>query len=168
MVRRLFLHALIVSSSSFLLAIEREVAYTLQVADDTSQIVEILRSAHRALMQVVLVNVTTIIAERVGNVEGEIVASLLCCHTQELTILGLAQMLIKIHVECITTREVLNKATTMKAELFNDICIRIFHHVEVRIVAFTRHELAVFAIPTGVLYAYILGRNHFAVEHQVL
>ena len=31
-----------------------------------------------------------------------------------------------------------------------------------------RHRIAVFAVPLGVLHPHVFGRNHFAVEHQLL
>ena len=67
----------------------REVAYALQIADDTCHIVDILAAAMRTLLQVTLVDMTTIVADGVGDIEREVVASLLRRNAQKLTILSL-------------------------------------------------------------------------------
>ena len=82
-----------------LLASQREVADALQITDDAGHVVNILRAAHRALVQVALVDVTAVVAERVGNVEREVVASLLGSHAQQLAVLRLREVLLQVHVQ---------------------------------------------------------------------
>ena len=50
----------------------REVADTLQVADDTGHVVNVLGVAVRTLLEVALVNGTTLVTYRIRNIEGEI------------------------------------------------------------------------------------------------
>ena len=56
----------------------------------------------------------------------------------------------------------------MQTEFFDDVRIRIFHNVEIAVVAVARHEVAGLAIPARVLHAHILSRNHLAVEEHIL
>ena len=62
----------IVAAVLFLLAWLREVAHSLQVADDTSHIVDILRVAVGTLLEIAFVDMSALITDGVGNVESEI------------------------------------------------------------------------------------------------
>ena len=65
----------IVSAMCFLLSALREVADTLQVADDAGHIVHILAVADGTLFQIPLVDVAAVVTDGVGYIEGEIVAT---------------------------------------------------------------------------------------------
>ena len=62
------------AAGRLLLPVEREVRHTLQIADDTRQIVHILAVAVRTLLQIALVNVPAVLAERIRNVERKVIA----------------------------------------------------------------------------------------------
>ena len=79
----------VVASCCFLLTGHREVAYTLHVTDDSCQVVDVLAMTFRALSQIVLADVAALVADRVWNVECEIVASFLSRYTKELCVLSL-------------------------------------------------------------------------------
>ena len=77
-------------------------------------------------------------------------------------------MLFEVAVEGGAAGEVLDVGGAVEAE-FVEHCERsVLHDVEVRVVAVTRHKIAVFAVPFGVLHTHVLGGNHLAVEHDVL
>ena len=59
-----------------------EVADTFQVANDAGHIVHILAVADGALFQIPLVDMATIVADGIGYIEGEIIASFGGCHTE--------------------------------------------------------------------------------------
>ena len=50
-------------------------------------------------MQIALIYCSTVIAYSIRNIKGEIVASLFGCDLQQLGILLLRQMLLKVHVQ---------------------------------------------------------------------
>jgi hypothetical protein len=47
---------------------------------------------YRAFLQVTLVNVATVVADGVGDVESKIVAAFSCCHAEQLAVLFLAEV----------------------------------------------------------------------------
>ena len=56
----------------------------------------------------------------------------------------------------------------METELIQHVGVRVFHDVEVAVVAVAVHLIAVFLVPLGVLDAHVLGGDHLAVEHQAV
>ena len=56
----------------------------------------------------------------------------------------------------------------MQLKLINHVKTIILYHIEVRVIAVARHEIAVFTIPFCMLHTNVLGRNHLTVEHHVL
>ncbi len=93
-------HHCIISAFGFALAVDGEVRHSLQIADDACEIVYILALAvrtHRqalslevpSLRELTLVDVSAAVAERVGDIECEIIAALLCGNAEEMTILRL-------------------------------------------------------------------------------
>lgn len=79
----------IVTACGFFLSCCGEVAHALEVADDTCHVIDVLAVAVRALLEVTLVDVSAIVADGVGDVECEIVASFFGSHFQELSVLCL-------------------------------------------------------------------------------
>ena len=77
------------AAACLLLTSSREVAYTLQIADDTSHVVDILAAAIRTLLEIAFVDMSALVADSVRDIEREVVASLLSCDAQELAILSL-------------------------------------------------------------------------------
>ena len=121
-----------------------------------------------ALLQITLVDITAVVANGIGDIEGEVVATLLGSHLQQMHVLLLGEVLLQIHVQGRATRQMLNIGRAMQLELVDDGQRVILNHVEIAVVAVAGHEIAVFTIPLGMLHADILGRNHLAVEHHVL
>lgn len=85
---RRFEHA-IISARGFFLAVCREVRNALEVADDAGEVVDVVAMAVRALGEIALVDATAFVAERVGDIEREVVAAFHGGHTEQVAILGL-------------------------------------------------------------------------------
>ena len=66
-----------------------EAADALHVADDAGEVVNVLAVAFGALVEVTLVDVAAVVADGVGNVEGEVVAAFLRGHAEQLAVLRL-------------------------------------------------------------------------------
>ena len=73
--------------------------------------------AMRALLQISLVDMSTVVADGVGDVEGEVVTPLLCSNLQQVQILLFREVLVEVHVECRTTSEVFDIWCAMQFEL---------------------------------------------------
>ena len=120
------------------------------------------------MSEIAFVDMTAVVADGVGDVECEVVTAFLGGHLQQLQVLLLREVLLEVHVEGGTTREVLDVGRTMEFELVEDGQRVVFDHVEVTVVAVAGHEVAVLTIPLGMLHTDVLGRDHLAVEHHVL
>ena len=72
----------VIPPRSLLLPRLREVADALHVADHARQVVEVRRVAAGTLLQIAFVDVSAVVADRVGDVEREVVASLLRRHAK--------------------------------------------------------------------------------------
>ena len=88
----------IVSATSLLLAGLRETADAFHIADDTGKVVEVLAVAFGTFMEIAFVNVTTVVADGVGDVECEVVTAFLCSHAEQLAVLRLREVLLQIGV----------------------------------------------------------------------
>ena len=95
---RLVCQGVITAGGLFLTGL-REVGDALQIADDTRHVIDILGMAVGALLQIALVDMTTLITYRIGDVEGEIVTAFLGSHLQQLHVLILREVLFEVHVE---------------------------------------------------------------------
>lgn len=115
-----------------------------------------------------LTDVSAVVADRIGDIEREVVAPLLGSHLQQMSILLLAKVLIEIHVESGASSKVLDVGFAVEFELVDDVGVGVFDNVEVTVVTVSGDHVAIFLIPLGVLYAHVLSRDHFAVEHQPL
>ena len=71
-------------------------------------------------MQIALVNVAAVVADGVGDVEREVVATLLCSHLQQVLVLLLRQMLLEVHVKGRAACEVLDIGSAVQLELVDD------------------------------------------------
>ena len=164
---RRFEHS-IISACGFFLAVDREVGNALEVADDAGEVVDVVAMAVRALGEIALVDATTFVAERVGDIEREVIAAFHSGHTEQVAILGLREVLFEVAVQGAAAGEVVDVATTVETELLDGVGVFIFYDVEIRVVAVARHVVAVFAVPASMLHTDVLGGNHFAVEEQIL
>ena len=124
--------------------------------------------ALRALVQIAFVDVSAVVADCIRDVEGEVVAALVCGHLEQLPVLLLAQMLVQIHVQRRTSREMLDVLAPVETELIDDVERVVLHDVEVAVVAVTRDHIPVFPVPLGVLHAHIFCRNHLTIEESFL
>ena len=109
------------SAGCFLLAGFGEAADALHVADDAGEVINVLAMAFRTLVQVTFVDVTAVVADGVGNVEGEVVTAFLCGYAEQLAVLCLGEMLFQVGVQCRTTGEVRNVAGTVQTELVDEV-----------------------------------------------
>ena len=76
-------------SRGLLLAGLRETADAFHVADDAGEVVEVFAVANGTFVEVAFVDVAAVVADGVGNVEGEIVAAFLRSHAEQLAVLCL-------------------------------------------------------------------------------
>ena len=74
----------------------------------------------RTLLQITLVNVSAVVTYGIGNVEREVVATLLGGNLQQVQVLLLRQVLIKVHVQGRAAREVLDVGSAVQLELVDD------------------------------------------------
>ena len=153
-------------SCGHLLSGLRETADAFHVADDAGEVVKVGAVAFGAFVEVTFVDVAAVVADGVGDVECEIIAALLRGHAEQLTILCLRKVLFQISVQSRSARQVRDVAAAMKSELVDKVQRVILHSVEVAVVAVTRHAVAILTIPFCVFHAYVLRRNHLAVEEQ--
>ena len=109
----------IVSLCGLLLPWLREVADTLHVADDSSQIVHIIAMTFRAFLQVTFVYMMTVIADGVRNVEGEVVAALGSGYPEQLPVLLFTQMFFQIHVQCRASGQMFYITATVQTEFIH-------------------------------------------------
>ena len=79
----------IVAAVLFLLSGLGEVAHPFQIADDSCHIVDVCGAAHGAFLEISLVDMSAVIADGVGDVECEVVASLFCRHLEQFAVLCL-------------------------------------------------------------------------------
>lgn len=160
-------HHRIISAFGFALAVDGEVGNAFEITNDACEIVHVLTLTVRAFGEISLVDVSAVVAQRVGDVEGEIVATLLCSYAKEMTILCLREMLLKIAVERTSSREMVDIATTVETEFLDGVDVFIFHHIEIAVVTIARYIVAIGFVPTCVFHSHVFSRNHFAVEEEI-
>ena len=156
----------VVATGGFLLTVDGEVGDALEVADDAGEVVYVVTLAVRTLGEVSLVDATTVVAEGVGDVEGEIIAPLDGGDAEEMSILRLGEVLLKVAVEGASSGEMGDVPSAVEAELGNGVDVLVFDDVEVGVVAVARDKIAGLLVPSCVLDADVFSRNHFAVEKE--
>ena len=77
---------------------------------------------------------TAVVADGIRDIEGEIVTSFDSRYAQELTVLRLAQMLLKVTMERRTSGEVLDVFASVQTEAVKHIEFGILHDVEIAVV----------------------------------
>ena len=159
--------SVIVSSCGFFLSVGGEVGDSFEIANDSCEVVHVLASAFWAGFQVFLCDVSALIAKRVGNVEGEIVAALFCGDFHELPVLRFAEVFVEVAVQRASSGEVLDVASAVQAELFDDVGLRVFHYIKIGVIAVSRDIVAVLSVPSCMFHSDVFSGNHFAVEEQV-
>ena len=162
------MHGGVETAAGFLLTRFAEVGDAAQVTDDAGQVVDILRVAFGALLEVALVDVAAVVADGVGNVEGEVVAAFLGGHLEQLHVLLLGEVLLEVAMQRRAAGEVLDVGGPVEAELVEDGQALVLDDIEVGGVAVARHKVAVLAVPLGVFHTHVLGGYHLAVEHHLL
>jgi hypothetical protein len=90
---------MVVASCCLFLTSHREVADTLHITDDTSQIINIFAMTLRTFLEVVLADMSTLVADGVRDVEREVVASFLGSDLKQLGVLSFGEMFLKIKVK---------------------------------------------------------------------
>ena len=145
-----------------------EIAYSFQISDDSGKVIYIGAVAHGAFLEVTLVDMSTVVADGVGDVEGEIVAAFAGGHSEELAVLVLAEVFLQVAVQRRAAGQVFDVLFAVQAELVQYVGVRVFHDVEIAVVAVAMHLIAVFLVPLGMFHAHVLGRDHLAVEHEAV
>ena len=109
---------------------------------------------------------SAVVANRIGDIEGKVIASFPACHAKQLPVLIPAEMFLQIHVQSRASGQMFDVFPSMQAKFVDNIQFFIFNDVEITVVAIARYFVAGFPVPFCVFNAYIFGRNHFAVEHD--
>ena len=143
----------------FLLAAFGPLGNQGQITDDTGGIIQIFTAALGAMLQLVLGNVAAIIADGIGNVEGEVVTAGGDGQLQQMSILILGEMLFQIAMECTAAIQIAGVYLTMETELVDDVGTLILHQVEVRVITITRDDVVILLIPLGVLDAKVFSHS---------
>lgn len=134
-----------------LLAGFRERGYALQIANDASQIIQILAAALRTGGQTILTDEAAVVTNSVRDIKSKIRAAGLNRRVHQYLILFLCQMLIQIAMERRSAIEIARQAVTMQDELVDYIAIGIFYDVEVAVVAVAGNDISVLFIPRRIL-----------------
>ena len=108
-----------------------------------------------------------VVADGVGNVESEIIASLHSRHTEQLPVLRFAEMLRKIGVKSGTARQMFDVLSPVETELVDEVEGFVFYHIEITVVAVAPYFITVLTVPFGMLHANIFSRYHLAVEQNI-
>ena len=124
--------------------------------------------ALRTFLKIMLAYVSALVADCVRDIECKIVTSFLGGNFQELAVLRLREMLLKIEMKGRATCKMLDILASMKAHLVYNVQRFVFNNVEIAVVAVTRHCITVFPIPFCMLHSHILRRNHLAIEQCCL
>ncbi len=157
----------IVAAACFFLAGLGEAADTFHISDNAGEVIHVLAVAFGAFMEIALVDMATIVANGVGDIECKVVASFLGSHAEQLAVLGLGEMFLEVGVQCGSTGEVRDVALPVKTELVDQIQRIVLHAVEVAVVTVAGHAVTVLAVPLGMFHTHIFGGNHLAVEEQL-
>ncbi len=71
----------------------------------------------RTLLEITFVDITAVVTDSVGYIEGKVVATFLGGHLEQLHVLLLGEMLLKVHMQSRSAGEVLDVGGTVQAEL---------------------------------------------------
>ena len=84
-----------------------------------------------------------------------------------MAILCLRQMFCQVGVQSRAARKVTYVFFAVQLELVYYIERIVFYDIEIAVVAVASDGITVFFVPFGVFYAYVLGRYHLTIEHQL-
>ena len=164
---QLSIKVFVVAATGFFLAGLGEAADTFHISDNAGEVIHVLAVAFGTFMEIALVDMATVVANGVGDIEGKVVASFLGSHAEQLAVLGLGEMFLEVGVQCGSTGEVRDVALPVKTELVDQIQRIVLHAVEVAVVTVAGHAVTVLAVPFGMFYPHVFGGNHLAVEEQL-
>ena len=86
-------------SAGLFLARLREAADALHIANNAGEVIDVLAVALRTFVEVAFVNVSAVVADSVGDIEGEIVTTFLSRYAEQLAVLCLREMLLQVGVQ---------------------------------------------------------------------
>ena len=101
----------------FNLAVAGKAADQLEISDDAGGVVQIIAFALGAAVQTVLADMSTILTQGIGDIEGEVAASGLDGHIQQQKVLRLGQMLVQIDVAGRTAVQIAGEFAAMQLQL---------------------------------------------------
>ena len=93
-----------------------EIADSFQVTDDSSQVIYIGAVAFGAFLEVTLIDVSTVVADGIGDVESKIIAAFTGGHAEQLSVLFLAEVFLEIAMQSGTACKVFDVLFAMEAE----------------------------------------------------
>ena len=101
----------------------------------------------------VLGNKTTIVADRVGDVVGEIWAFCFDSYVHEVAVLRLGEMLVEVGMEGGAAVQIACHAVAMEDELVKEVARFILDDIEVGIVTIAGDEVSILLVPRSIFDA---------------
>ena len=115
----------------------------------------------------VLGNKTTIVADRVGDIVGEIWAFCFDSYVHEVAVLRFGKVFVKVGVEGGAAVQIARHAVSMEDEFVKEVARFILDDIEVGVVAIAGNEVAVFLVPRGVFDTEIFCHSVALMTSQV-
>lgn len=106
-----------------------------------------------AFREPVLGNKTTIVADRVGDIVGEIWAFGFDSYVHEVAVLRLGEMLVKVCVEGGTAVQIARHSIAMEDEFIKKVACFILDDIEIGIVTIAGDEVSILLVPRSVFDA---------------
>lgn len=106
-----------------------------------------------AFREPVLGNKTTIVADRVGDIVGEIWAFCFDSYVHEVAVLRHGEMLVEVCVEGGTAVQIVRHSIAMEDEFIKKVACFILDDIEVGIVTIAGDEVSILLVPRGVFDA---------------
>ena len=137
----------------FVLALGRPLRHAGQVADDARSVIQIFTAALRALLQLVLADISAVVADGVGHIKSEVGAAFMNRVEDQQFILAGGKVLFEVDMAGAAAVEVADIAIAMKSNLIENRCLRIFDDEKIAVITCPRNGKTVRFIPFGILYA---------------
>ena len=146
----------------------REARHPFEIANDASGIIKIFTAAGGTFIQAMLVDMSAIIADGIGDIEGKIRAAGYHCGIEHLEILIFGKMLAEVAVVSRPAIEVLRELLATHFEFIKDVFCFVLYEIKIGIIPVTRHEIAIAFIPLGEFDTEIFCRSVAFLTSQCL
>ena len=146
-----------------------ECGYTLQVADHSGAVVDVVRTAGGTGVQSAFVDMAAFVADGDAYVHAEVVAAGLRGDVQERAVAGFGQGFVEVQVQCGAAVEPVHQFFAVQQEFVERVDFFVFDDVEIGVIAVAADFVAVGFVPFGVFHAEVFGGDKLGVElHAVV